>query len=91
MFQASVDELRHIAVGILQVQERHRLRLFTRRDVYGRFVTALVYVPRDRYNTELRIRMQDILVRALDAQSENFWLSSWLRDQAERLEKKLGG
>ncbi len=72
MFQASVEELQRITIGILQVQERHRLRLFTRRDIYGRFVTALVYVPRDRYNTQLRVRLQKILIKAMDAQSSEF-------------------
>ncbi len=72
MFQASADQLVQVATGILQVQERHRLRLFMRRDVWGRFVTALVYVPRERYNTELRLRMQSILMEALDGVSSEF-------------------
>jgi glutamate dehydrogenase len=72
MFQASADELFQVATGILQVQERHRLRLFMRRDVWGRFVTALVYVPRDRYNTEFRLRMQNILTEALEGESSEF-------------------
>jgi glutamate dehydrogenase len=72
MLQASEDELYDIGLGILQVQERHKLKLFTRRDAYGRFVTALVYVPRDRYNTALRLKMETILMEALNGLSAEF-------------------
>ncbi len=72
MFQASEDELFDIGLGILQVQERHKLKLFMRRDPYGRFVSALVYVPRDRYNTALRLKMESILLEALNGLSAEF-------------------
>jgi len=64
LFQMSADELFDTALGILHLQERQRIALFARRDPFGRFVSCLVYLPRDRLNTELRLRMQDILVRA---------------------------
>ena len=60
MFQFAEEELFEVTTGILQVQERHRLGLFLRKDLFGRFITALVYVPRDRYHTELRRRFQEI-------------------------------
>jgi len=72
MFQISEEELLEIAVGILQVQERHRLSLFLRRDPFGRFISAFVYVPRDHYNTELRLQIQDILLQALNGQGAEF-------------------
>ena len=72
MFQFGEQELLEVATGILQVQERHRLGLFLRRDAYGRFVTALVYVPRERYHTDLRRRIQDILMEALHGQNVEF-------------------
>ena len=50
LFQISVDELFEIATGIVNLQERKQVRLFARRDHYGRFVSCLVYVPRDRYS-----------------------------------------
>src|SRR3569623_1228127 len=53
-------------------QERRRLGLGLRKDLYGRFVTALVYGPRDRYHTELRRRIQVILMQAFDGQSVEF-------------------
>jgi glutamate dehydrogenase len=65
MIQASADELFDTAMGILQLGERQRVRLFLRRDPYRRFYSCLVFVPRDRYDTALRLRIQSILVPAL--------------------------
>ena len=66
LFQISKEELFDIAMGILHLQERHRVRFFVRRDTYGRFFSCLVFVPRDRYNTVIRERMQEILLKAFD-------------------------
>jgi glutamate dehydrogenase len=66
LFQISKEELFEIAMGILHLQERQRVRFFVRRDTYGRFFSCLVFVPRDRYNTVIRERMQDILLKAFD-------------------------
>jgi glutamate dehydrogenase len=65
LFQIGVDDLFDISLGVLQLQERLRVALFLRRDSFERFVTALVYIPRDRYTTDLRLRVQSILERAL--------------------------
>ena len=65
LFQISVDDLFEIAMGILGLQERRRVRLFIRRDDYGRFCSCLVYLPRERYTTQVRLRMQRILLDAL--------------------------
>lgn len=65
LIQTPEDELFETCMGILNLQERQRVRLFVRRDPFGRFVSCLVYVPRDSYNTELRVRMGEILKRAL--------------------------
>lgn len=67
LFQASVDELYTIAMGIVQLQERRIIRLFARKDVYGRFISCLVFVPRDRFNSELRNAMQAVLQKAFNA------------------------
>src|SRR5690606_24408910 len=53
LFQASEEELLRTATGILGLQERVRSKLFLRRDRYGRFWSALVYIPRDRFNTDV--------------------------------------
>ncbi|CAN5127546.1 NAD-glutamate dehydrogenase [soil metagenome] len=72
MFQISQDELFETAMGILHLQERQRVRLFVRRDVYERFFSCLVYVPRDRYNTEIRQRMREILQGAFGGEGAEF-------------------
>ena len=72
LFQASVDELYDISMGIVQLQERRKIRLFARKDVYGRFISCLVFVPRDRFNSELRIAMQNILQKAFNALEISF-------------------
>ena len=69
MFQTTLPELYETAIGVLHLQERRRLRLFMRRDVYGRFVSCLVYLPRERYSTQVRLRMQEILLEALHGTS----------------------
>ena len=65
LFQADEAELFHTAMGILSLQERPRTRVFLRRDRYGRFYSALIYIPRDRYNTEVRLRAEALLREAL--------------------------
>src|SRR5674536_225274 len=70
LFQISVDDLCATAVGILSLQERRRVRLFVRRDSYGRFFSCLVFVPRERHTTEVRLRMEEILRRAFNVTSD---------------------
>jgi glutamate dehydrogenase len=65
LFQISEDELFETALSILRLGERSRVRLFLRRDPYGRFLSCLVYLPRDRYNPENRLRIQEILQQQL--------------------------
>ncbi len=72
LFQITATELSEHAIGILRLQERQRTRLFLRRDPFGRFTSAQVFVPRDRYNTELRVKVGNELMAALDGQSLEF-------------------
>jgi len=65
LYQASSEQLEEIALGVLNLQERQRVRLFIRRERFGRFYSCLVYIPRERFNTENREAIQDILYRAL--------------------------
>ena len=69
LFQIDVDQLFDIAMGILRLQERRRVRLFVHREQYGRFVSCLVFVPRDRYTTPVRVRIADVLLDAFGATS----------------------
>ncbi len=72
LFQSSLDELYRIATGIQQIHERRQIRLFLRRDYYGHFISALVYVPREIYSTDFRVKVQTILQRALDCDEAEF-------------------
>ena len=72
LFQMSEDELLDISLGILGLQERQRTALFARRDPYGRFVSIFVYVPRERYNTELRQRFAALLEKAYRGTIDSF-------------------
>src|SRR5918995_3243452 len=72
LFQMSKEELFDIAMGILHLQERQRVKVFVRRDTYGRFFSCLVFVPRDRYNTLIRERMQGILLTAFDGENVEY-------------------
>ncbi len=65
LFQIAEDDLVRIATGILELQDRQRIALFLRHDPFERFVSALVYVPRERHSTELRQTFQAILEREL--------------------------
>jgi glutamate dehydrogenase len=65
LFEIPAAELTPIALGVLRLRERRQTRLFLRRDSYGRYISCLVYLPRDRYTTQVRLKTQDILREAL--------------------------
>ncbi len=65
VLQSSADELTTIAMGILNLQERQRTKLFVRRDRFGRSISCLVFIPRDRFNADIRERVEQMLKRAL--------------------------
>ena len=67
LFQSTGTELYQLASGILSLQERVRSRLFLRHDRYSRFYSVLAYIPRDPYNTEIRLRIEAMLKDALHA------------------------
>lgn len=64
LFQATHEELVNLTTGILHLQERKQVRLFVRKDSYDRYFSCLVYVPREIFNTELCLSMQDELMHA---------------------------
>jgi glutamate dehydrogenase len=72
LFQIGEDELFETALGILNLQERQRIALFLRRDPFERFVSCLVYVPRERYDTALRQRFVHILEEAFAGKVDSF-------------------
>jgi glutamate dehydrogenase len=73
LVQTPEDELIEIALGILNLQERRCIALFTRRDPFERYVSCIVYVPRDRYDTALRLRFQRILSDAYEGRVDRFY------------------
>ncbi|MBL0076945.1 MAG: NAD-glutamate dehydrogenase [Rhodocyclaceae bacterium] len=72
LFQIDQDALLETAMGILRLGDRRKLRVFVRRDVYGRFYSCLIFLPRDQFNTESRTKIQEILKRTLRGQSVEF-------------------
>ena len=64
LFQAGEDDLFNTVIGILNLQERQRIALFVRRDPLERFVSCLVFAPRERYDSGLVRRFADILEQA---------------------------
>jgi glutamate dehydrogenase len=78
LFFIEVDDLYDIVLGILHLQERRRVRLFISREPYGRFISCLVYLPRDRYTTPVRERIAQLLMDEFDASSHewNTYLSA---------------
>ncbi|MES2206220.1 MAG: NAD-glutamate dehydrogenase [Pseudomonadota bacterium] len=72
LFQMNADELFEIATGILRLQERQRIRLFLRRDPLMRFYTGLVFLPRDKFNTDVRLKIQTQLEKHLQGSTVEF-------------------
>ena len=66
LFQIKTDDLFQAVIGVLRMAGRRQLRLFLRRDGYGRFISCLIYLPRDRFTTANRLKIQEILIRELN-------------------------
>ena len=73
LFQTPIDELFSTVMSIVQIQERNKIRVFLRKDPYGRFCYCLAYVPRDIYSTEVRQKIQQVLMERLKASDCEFW------------------
>jgi len=65
LLQAGVDELLGTAVAIVHLLERRDVRLFLRTEAFGRFTSCLVFLPRDRFRTEVREAVERLLLEAL--------------------------
>ena len=73
LFQIDAAELSDMATGILHLQERQKAALFVRRDPFGRYISCLVYVPRERYTTRLRRQLQDVLAAGFGGEVTAFY------------------
>ncbi len=80
LFQISTDELLAIGMGVLYIKERAIIRVFVRRDPYGRFFSCFVYTPRDIYTTKLRLKFQSILAEHLCGKADEIRFSTWFSD-----------
>ncbi|MBU3974694.1 MAG: NAD-glutamate dehydrogenase [Alphaproteobacteria bacterium] len=72
LFQVSENELLEIALGILHLHDRPRIKTFTRQDPFDRFVSVLAFIPRERFDASVRERIGKILARAWGGR-----LSAW--------------
>ena len=68
LFQDTPEHLHEVASEVSRLNERRRARIFLRHDEFGRYVSALVFLPRDRYNTTVRLRIDALLRRVFDAE-----------------------
>lgn len=72
LIQASVDTLLNMTLDVLAIQERKRIRLLLRKDAYGKFLNAIVYMPRDIFNSQLRAQVHDVLFDYFDVEGSDF-------------------
>ena len=72
LLQISRDELLTNSLGILRLQERARVALFVRHDPFERFITCLIYVPRERYDSKVRAKFQQLLEKAFDGKAHDW-------------------
>ncbi|MBL4620649.1 MAG: NAD-glutamate dehydrogenase [Marinicaulis sp.] len=72
LFQADVDSLRETSLGILRLYKRPRVKLFLRRDRFDRFVSAFVFIPRDRFNSDTREQVGDLLAKTYNGRVAAF-------------------
>ncbi len=73
LFQIDEDTLYEFALAILQLNERPRVRVLARPDRFDRFVSVLVYVPRERYSSDVRARIGDYLAEAYHGRVNTFY------------------
>ena len=72
LFAIADEDLFNISMGILSLQERQRIRFFSRHDKFDRFYSCMVYVPKELYNRELRIKIQGLLMDAYKGTTSQF-------------------
>jgi len=72
LFTLSAEQLLDMAGAVIELGSRRRALLFLRADRLGHFFSCLVYLPRDRYTTAVRLAMQDILIREFGGASIDY-------------------
>ncbi|MCR8922261.1 NAD-glutamate dehydrogenase [Dasania sp. GY-MA-18] len=72
LFQSGSSELYETALETAFINERHMVRLFMRKDSYGKFVTSTVYVPRDVFSSDIRKQIQQLISKEIEAEENEF-------------------
>ena len=72
LLQTDFQQLSNIIYGVIECQERLQLKVFLRPDTYDLYMTAIIYIPRERFNTSLRKKVQTILLEELEGDSIDF-------------------
>ncbi len=72
LIQTGIDRLEEMALDILDLRDRRQVSLLIRRDDFGRFLSCLVFVPRDRHSTDVRHEIERILMDAYQGRSSRF-------------------
>ena len=83
LLSASTDTLRTTVGQLLELQEQRKVRLFAHRDIFDRSVSLLVALPRDRFNAELRHRLQDLFMERFNGTSVDYHLALGETDPAQ--------
>jgi len=73
LFQTDEDTLYNFALAILQLDERPRVRALARRDRFDRFVSVMVFVPRERYDSDIRTKIGEYLASAFIGRVSAFY------------------
>ena len=73
LFQIDEESLYRFALAILQLDERPRVRVLARRDRFDRFVSVLVFIPRERYDSDIRLKIGEYLSRAFIGRVSAFY------------------
>lgn len=75
LIEIDTADLHRIAYGIVMLHEHQRVRVFLRNDRWCRYVSALIYTPRDRFDTTVRLRIMALLSNTLRAASVDFFIN----------------
>jgi glutamate dehydrogenase len=73
LFQIDEDTLYQFALAILHLRERPRVRILPRRDRFERYVSVLVYVPRERYSAQIRVAVGKYLASAFNGRLSAYY------------------
>ncbi len=72
LFLSNSSELYEIVAGVAQINERYQVRLFMRRDPFGKFISCLIYIPRDVFTTQIRLSIQELIGKTIHATESEF-------------------